>query len=67
MADLTFGSCDTFGEEFLLKRGYFLFIFTFYLIVYFVHEPDIELVAILVSIPFENGRGSFDIFHEFGC
>ena len=64
-AEGALGAGDAFGEKFLLEGGDFLLVLALELVVDGIHEPDIELVAVLMAVPLEDGRLSLDVLHEF--
>jgi hypothetical protein len=55
LADLADGPGDSLGEELLLERGDLFLVLFLDLVVDGVHEPDVELVAVLMSFPLEHG------------
>lgn len=65
LADLALRPGDSLREELLLERGHLLLILALYLIVDGVHQPDVELMAILMPLPLEHRRLLLDKFHQF--
>lgn len=66
MANLALGDSCPFREELFLKRSA-IFAFAFDLVINGVHQPDVELVAVLMPLPLEHRRLFLYKAHEFGC
>lgn len=67
MADLALRPGDPLREELLLQRGDLFLVLALDLIVDGVHQPNVELVAILVPLPLEHRRLLLDKLHQFAC
>lgn len=67
MALETLGACDPFGIKLLFQRSWSLLVFVLVLqldlVVDGIHQPNVELMAILVPLPLKAFRGILHVTH----